>query len=125
MDLLAPPANGKAVGFRWCGDPIARAPMLEQTPRRMMDPNAIPTSALWYLSGTVGFRVDGPDGCHGVVHGIPRVGRPLRPLVLIVSDGTTVRFISLREIATVSRGERRIVLHPQEATVSASARKAA
>ena len=68
-----------------------------------MDPNAIPTSALWYLSGTVGFRVDGPDGSHGVVHGIPRGGRPLRPLVLIVSDGTTVRFISLREIAAVSR----------------------
>ena len=90
-----------------------------------MDPNAIPTSALWYLSGTVGFRVDGPDGSHGVVHGIPRGGRPMRPLVLIVSDGTTVRFISLREIAAVSRVERRIVLHPQEATAPASARKAA
>jgi hypothetical protein len=91
-----------------------------------VDPKTIPASALSaHLCGAVGFRVDGPDGCLGVVHGIPRGGRPLRPLVLVVSDGVTVRFISIRQIAAVSPIERRIVLHPQEATALAAVRKAA
>jgi hypothetical protein len=91
----------------------------------MLNPKAIPASALSAcLRGAVGFHVDGPDGCLGVVHGIPRGGRPLRPLVLLVSDRITVRFIPLRQIAAVSRLERRILLHPPEAAALASARAA-
>lgn len=78
-----------------------------------------------YLSGAAGYRVDGPEGCLGFVHGIPHVSRPPRPLVLVVSDRKTVRFISVRRIAAILPLERRIVLHPQEATAVASARRLA
>jgi hypothetical protein len=62
------------------------------------------------LSLALGYRVDAPEGRLGLVQGIPHVGRPPRPLVLVVSDGKTVRFVSLRRVAAVLPHERRIVL---------------
>jgi hypothetical protein len=67
------------------------------------------------LRRAVGYRVDAPEGYLGIVQGVPQAGRPSRPLVLVVSDGETVRFVSLRRVATVLPFERRIVLRPQEA----------
>jgi hypothetical protein len=66
------------------------------------------------LRQAVGYRVDAPEGYLGIVQGVPQAGRPGRPLVL-VSDGETVRFVSLRRVAAVLPFERRIVLRPQEA----------
>lgn len=60
----------------------------------------------------VGYRVDAPEGQLGFVQGVPHAGRPRRPLVLVVSDGKTVRFVSLRRVAAVSPHERRVVLRP-------------
>jgi len=66
-----------------------------------------------HVEDTVGYRVDGPEGYVGLVQGVPQAGRPLRPLVLVVSDGETVRFVSLRRVAAVMPFEHRIVLGPQ------------
>lgn len=65
------------------------------------------------LARSVGYRVDAPEGCLGLVQTVPHAGRPPRPLVLVVSDGETVRFVSLRRVAAVSPDERRIVLGPR------------
>jgi hypothetical protein len=67
-----------------------------------------------HLKHAVGYRVDGPEGHLGLVQGVPHAGRPPQPLVLVVSNGETVRFVSLRRIAAVLQHERRIVLHPRQ-----------
>jgi hypothetical protein len=59
----------------------------------------------------LGYRVDA-DGDAGVLVGVPHVGQPPRPLVLIVRHGDCVRFVSLRRVAEVSSDERRVVLWP-------------
>jgi len=66
-----------------------------------------------HLEDTVGYRVEGPEGYLGLVQGVPQAGRPLRPLVLVVSDGETVRFVSLRRVAAVLPFEHRIALGPR------------
>ena len=63
-----------------------------------------------YLKHAVGYRVDAPEGYLGRVHGVPHAGRPPRPLVLVVSGGGTVGFVSLRRVAAVLPLEHRIVL---------------
>ena len=65
------------------------------------------------LGHVVGYRVDAPEGSLGLVQRVPQAGRPPRPLVLVVSDGETVRFVSLRRVAAVLPDERRIVLGPR------------
>lgn len=82
------------------------------------------------LKHVVGYRVDAPEGDLGHVHGVPHAGQPPEPLVLIVSDGETVRFVSLRRIAAVVQAEHRIVLRPRPVapvsmTGTDSARRAA
>jgi hypothetical protein len=67
-----------------------------------------------HLKHAVGYRVDAPEGHLGVVQGVPHAGRPPQPLVLVVSDGETVRFVSLRRIAAVLQHEHRIVLRPRQ-----------
>lgn len=67
-----------------------------------------------HLKHAVGYRVDAPEGNLGLVQGVPHAGRPPQPLVLVVSDGETVRFVSLRRIATVLQLEHRIVLDPRQ-----------
>jgi hypothetical protein len=62
------------------------------------------------LRRAVGYRVDGPDGYLGKVHGVPQAGRPRKPLTLVVSDGATARFVSLRRVAAVVPSERLLVL---------------
>jgi hypothetical protein len=69
-----------------------------------------------HLSHADGYRVDAPEGYVGHVQGVPHAGRPPRPLVLVVSDGETVRFVSLAHVAAVLPGERRIVLRPRQPT---------
>jgi hypothetical protein len=64
------------------------------------------------LRRAIGYRVDAPEGQLGLVQGIPHAGRPQRPLVLVVSDGETVRFVSLSRVAAVLPHESRIVLWP-------------
>ena len=124
--LLAPVPNGEAPRPKWCSGPIAKAPPLEQSQSTVVNSKANTGSAVsGYGSEAVGYRVDEPQGCVGFVHGIPHGGRPPRPLVLVVSDRRTVRFISVRRIAAVLPLERRIVLHPQEATAVASVRRPA
>jgi len=72
-----------------------------------------------HLKHAVGYRVDGPEGHLGRVQGVPHAGRPPQPLILVVSDDKTVRFVSLRRVAAVLPLERRIVLRqPQTAAVS-------
>jgi hypothetical protein len=66
------------------------------------------------LRRAIGYRVDAPEGQLGLVQGIPHAGRPQRPLVLVVSDGETVRFVSLSRVAAVLPYERRIVLRPAQ-----------
>ena len=61
----------------------------------------------------VGYRVDAPEGYLGLVQSVPEAGRPPRPLVLVVSDGETVRFVTLRRVAAVLPDEGRIVLGPR------------
>ena len=65
------------------------------------------------LGHAVGYRVDAPEGYLGLVQSVPHAGRPARPLVLVVSDGETVRFVTLRRVAAVLPDERRIVLGPR------------
>lgn len=65
------------------------------------------------LGHAVGYRVDAPEGYLGLVQRVPHAGRPPRPLVLVVSDGETVRFVALRRVAAVLPHERRIVLGPR------------
>jgi hypothetical protein len=67
-----------------------------------------------HLRQAVGYRVDAPEGYLGRVEGVPHAGRPRRALVLVVSDGEIVRFVSLRRVAAVLPFERRIVLGPQQ-----------
>jgi hypothetical protein len=67
-----------------------------------------------HLRQARGYRVDAPEGYLGFVWGVPEAGRPQRPLVLVVSDGETVRFVSLRRVAAVLPFERRIVLGPRQ-----------
>jgi hypothetical protein len=76
------------------------------------------------LRQAVGYRVDAPEGHLGIVQGVPQAGRPTRPLVLVVSDGEMVRFVSLRRVAAVLPFERRIVLRPRQADVVSPARVA-
>jgi hypothetical protein len=64
------------------------------------------------LRQAVGYRVDAPERYLGRVQGIPEGGRPARPLVLVVSDRKTVRFVSLLRVAAILPLERRIVLGP-------------
>jgi hypothetical protein len=66
-----------------------------------------------HLKHAVGYRVDAPEGHLGVVQGVPHAGRPPQPLVLVVTDGETVRFVSLRRVAAVLEREHRIVLRPR------------
>jgi hypothetical protein len=65
------------------------------------------------LGHTVGYRVEAPEGYLGLVQRVPHAGRPPRPLVLVVSDGETVRLVSLRRVAAVLPHERRVVLGPE------------
>jgi hypothetical protein len=67
-----------------------------------------------HLNHAGGYRVDAPEGHLGLVQGVPLAGRPPLPLVLVVSDGETVRFVSLSRLAAVLPAERRIVLRPRE-----------
>jgi hypothetical protein len=67
------------------------------------------------LVESVGYRVDAPEGQLGTVQNVRQAGRPLRPLVLVVSDGKTVRLVSPRRVAEVAPLERRIVLLPNGA----------
>jgi hypothetical protein len=64
------------------------------------------------LAEAVGYRVEA-DGAAGVVVGVPVVGHPPRPLVLVVRDGDCVRFVSLRRVGAISSDERRVVLLPK------------
>ncbi|HEY7793673.1 MAG TPA: hypothetical protein VIA10_06690 [Gaiellaceae bacterium] len=59
-----------------------------------------------------GFRVDAPEGEVGFLVGVPLAGRPPRPLVLVVRDGDSMRFVSVRRVVDVSSDERRIRLGP-------------
>jgi hypothetical protein len=63
-----------------------------------------------HLRDAVGYRVDAPEGHLGRIQGVPHAGRPSRPLVMVVSDGETVRFVSLRRVAAVLQFEHRVVL---------------
>lgn len=65
-----------------------------------------------HLKHAVGYRVDAPEGHLGHVQGVPHAGRPPHPLVLVVSDGATVRFVSLRRVAAVLPVDRKILLRP-------------
>jgi hypothetical protein len=66
------------------------------------------------LASAIGYCVDAPEGHLGSVQGIPHAGQPPRPLVLVVSDGKAVRFVSLRRVAAVLPNEQRIVLRPAQ-----------
>jgi hypothetical protein len=63
-----------------------------------------------YLTQSIGYCVDAPEGRIGIVQKVPQAGRPRRPLALVVSDGKTVRLVSLRRVADVVPLERRVVL---------------
>jgi hypothetical protein len=65
------------------------------------------------LKQAAGYRVDAPEGCVGHVQGVPLAGRPPRPVVLVVSNGKTVRFVSVSRVAAVLPLEKRIVLRPR------------
>ena len=67
-----------------------------------------------HLKHAVGYRVDAPEGDLGRVQRVPHAGRPPLPLVLVVSDDKTVRFVSLRRVAAVLQLEHRIVLRQRE-----------
>ena len=67
-----------------------------------------------HLKHAVGYRVAGPEGDLGRVQRVPHAGRPPLPLVLVVSDDKTVRFVSLRRVAAVLPLEHRIVLRQRE-----------
>jgi hypothetical protein len=69
-----------------------------------------------YLTKSVGYRVDAPEGQIGSVQKVPQGGRPRRPLALVVSDGKTVQLVSLRRVADILPLERRVVLRSVDAT---------
>ena len=77
-----------------------------------------------HLKHAVGYRVDAPEGHLGLVQGVPHTGRPPQPLVLVVSDGATVRFVPLRRVAAVLPLEQTIVLRPREVPSVSLARAA-
>jgi hypothetical protein len=53
------------------------------------------------IRAAVGYRVLDEDGDVGVVVGVPEAGIPRRPLVLVVREDDTMRFVSLRRVAAV------------------------
>jgi hypothetical protein len=63
------------------------------------------------LAEALGYGVDGGRET-GVVVGVPLAGQPPCPLVLVVRDGDSVRFVSVRRVASVSGDERRVILSP-------------
>jgi len=67
------------------------------------------------LARSIGYRVDAPEGELGIVRSVPHAGRPPRPLALVVSDGNTVRLVSVRRVAEVAPLERRVVLWSEDA----------
>ena len=77
-----------------------------------------------HLKHAVGYRVDAPEGHLGLVQRVPHAGRPPQPLVLVVSDGATVRFVSLRRVAAVLPLEQSIVLRPRQVPSVSLARAA-
>jgi hypothetical protein len=76
------------------------------------------------LGHVVGYRVDAPEGSLGFVQRVPHAGLPPRPLTLVVSDGETVRFVSLQRVAAVLPDERRIVLAPPPVAAASRGRVA-
>jgi hypothetical protein len=66
------------------------------------------------LTTAVGYRVAAPEGDVGVVAGVPLVGHPPRPLVLVVRNLNTIRFVSLRRVAAVVPDSQRVLLRAQD-----------
>jgi transcription elongation factor GreA len=62
------------------------------------------------LRAAVGYRVLAPEGDVGVVTRVPEAGEPSRPLVLVVRDGKTFRFVPRALVQRVVPGERRVVV---------------
>ena len=65
------------------------------------------------LQESAGYRVDGPEGYLGVVKGVPFVGNPARPLVMVVGGAQARRFVPLRRVALVLPDARRVLLWPR------------
>jgi hypothetical protein len=65
-----------------------------------------------------GYRVEAPEGQLGIVQKVLHAGRPPRPLTLVVSDGGTIRLVSLHRVAEVASRERRIILRPERDATS-------
>jgi hypothetical protein len=51
------------------------------------------------IRAAVGYRVLDRNRDVGEVVGVPEAGIPRRPLVLVVRDGGTMRFVSVRRVA--------------------------
>jgi hypothetical protein len=66
------------------------------------------------VRAAVGYRVRDEDGDAGVVVGVPEAGIPRRPLVLVVREDDTMRFVSLRRVAAVLPTPRLLVLAAAE-----------
>jgi hypothetical protein len=77
------------------------------------------------LEGATGYRVDAPEGYLGVVGGVPLVGNPPQPLVLVVHGDETMRFVPLTRVATVLPEARRILLWPRSPRRATRARNGA
>lgn len=62
------------------------------------------------IRAAIGYRVTGPEGTLGTVVGVPEAGRPLRPLVIVVRDQETMRFVALQRVAAASPSARLLLL---------------
>jgi hypothetical protein len=102
--------NGRSLSLKWSDAPSAKDAGGDQSVG--MEDERKNSACDTYLTQSIGYRVDAPEGHVGIVQKVPEAGRPRRPLALVVSDGKTVRLVSLRRIAEVEPLERRIVLQP-------------
>jgi len=86
--------------------------------RRESEPSLVdasPANATFdrLLRESTGYRVDGPEGHLGGVKGVPFVGNPARPLVMVVGGAQARRFVPLRRVALVLPDARRVLLWPR------------
>ena len=147
MGVFAPVLNGGSLRPKWSDGPMAGESNVRQSPRhgertrnrQRIRPRRTPEPCAGYrveAAEVIAVAEQAPVPAHalaglagpvahgGRVQGVPHAGRPPQPLVLIVSDGATVRFVSLRRVAAVLPLEQSIVLRPRQVPSVSFARAA-
>ena len=84
------------------------------TPHRVPEREADQAARNDAIRASVGYGVLDRDGDVGEVVGVPEAGIPRQPLVLVVREDDTMRFVSLRRVAAVFPAPRLLLLGAAE-----------